>query len=338
MTTSFLKNLKKVAEGISQECKAIPALLTQEDRSTYFVAASELFTGQGIIVDAGAFLGGTAYTLAEGLEKNKKLDGLDKKDLVLSLDMFEVVDETWQRRYPTMIGLGTGDCFQHLFTQNVSKYSNTVSSKKVDLTEYTYTDPRPIEILGLDVLKSSDLAISCFASFLPHLIPGVSFVLHQDHVHATLPFTISAFHLFSDILEPCGECVHTAVFKCVRSITREDVLERFDGAPDWDRGSKMIVAIEHAIENSQTDKTRLFYRIALANCYRRVGAHFEAEKLFLNTLIDERAILADLSSDDINQVKYYIDAFLGKFPQGVSQRKKRSPKQRAAEEMSNLSV
>lgn len=226
---------------------------------------------------------------------------------------------------PSMAGLSLGDSFQHLHTHNLTPHADVARSEKLNLMTGDYTSQEPIEVLCLDVLKSPELTRSCFEIFLPQMILGESYVLNQDHVHATLPFAISAFSLFSDILTPVGECIHTAAFKYEKAITREEVSARFENAPNWENGPRMIAAIKQAIESSLSDKSRLVYRIALAYAHRRNRSHHEAEAVFLRTHLDERTALATLDQSEADSIQYYIKRFLEHFPRAKQAARAKRP-------------
>lgn len=312
MKENLFEHLAEVHAWMPSACLTTIAPLTPNDRAAYFFAAAKLCEGRGLVVDAGALLGGTAICLAEGLKANKLIDDSVFRGPrpIVSVDLFEVLEENWGDLYPQMAGLKLGDSFQHLFDFNTRSYSDLIKSQKVDLSKEGFFFDQPIELLCLDVLKSSVLTERCFEAFFPNLIPGVSIVLHQDHVHATLPFAISAFDLFQDELELIGECVHTAAFRCREPLSIEGVREKFAANPDWATGPGMLAAIERSIERCENAKARLIYRIARALCLRRYFDARSSEQAFIAALLDERQVLATLSHEELQDLQYYFRRFV----------------------------
>jgi hypothetical protein len=167
-------------------------LSSAEKRLLYFLAR-DYHSGQGAIVDAGCFLGGSTVALAQGL-----VDGGDRKQAVVhAFDLFQA------------------DPFM------VENYLPRGEYRSGDLRQVSWTDG-PIEIFFIDIAKSWETNDHLVTEFFPHLIPGRSIVVQQDYVHEWCPWLHVAMERLAEYFRPLGFVEHnTMVYRLERPIPRE---------------------------------------------------------------------------------------------------------------------
>ena len=198
------------------------ALLHPEERKLMTWLASTVYTGAGEIVDAGAFLGGSAGCFAAGLRVNRNVARKDCR--IHSYDLFRKGNwlpsklAEWDARDE---GQSTIDIYHDQLGEN--DYMSVAYPG--DITERTW-DGRKIEILMLDCSKTKALNDHCLRMFLPHLIPGESYLVHQDYaINSGLYWLHSTMYLLREYFEHLAtvEFGGTTLFRCVKEITPETV-------------------------------------------------------------------------------------------------------------------
>jgi hypothetical protein len=86
---------------------------------------------------------------------------------------------------------------------------------------YARWEEEPIEFLFIDAMKSPELATAIASEFFPQLVPGQSYVAHQDFAH----YYTSWIHLLQFRLRDCFEVITdipgsgTVVFRCQRKLS-----------------------------------------------------------------------------------------------------------------------
>jgi tetratricopeptide (TPR) repeat protein len=157
---------------------AQPGMSRPAERKTLFELARAA-SGLGQFVDLGCFLGSLTVPLAMGLRLNQV--ALASGVRVHAFDLFR-----WDSRFMDPLHSGPkltgGDNFESVYRQRIASYQDFVSVQAGNLLDRRWSGG-PIEILAIDVMKTPPLAIHVCQTFYPHLIPGRSYVLHQDFCH-----------------------------------------------------------------------------------------------------------------------------------------------------------
>jgi tetratricopeptide (TPR) repeat protein len=200
-------------------------MLGGREARLYYHLAKESFTGIGTIVDAGSFLGKSAYFLAEGLRANPHYDR--SRDRIHCFDNFLVNEDATVRFVKENLRqeLAVGDSTRALFDAQVAPVQSMIDVHAGDLHTAEWRH-QPIEILLVDVAKSESLGQRVVEMFFPDLIPGESLVIQQDYHHPWLPHIhIVMEHLaeYFELVEPRAD--DSAVFRHVSAIPAE-VLRR----------------------------------------------------------------------------------------------------------------
>jgi hypothetical protein len=177
-------------------------MLGAEERRMLFWLARECFLGRGVVVDAGAYVGASAFCLASGLSQSEHADA--PSAVVHSYDLF-IANEAYLTD-PLSGDFGpitTGDSFRDVFEFQTGKYADRIVIHEGDFL--TQSAPDQIEILFIDVAKTERLNQRVLCSFFPKLIPGVSVVIQQDYYqtwHPYIPISMWLLNEYFELIDP----------------------------------------------------------------------------------------------------------------------------------------
>jgi len=206
----------------SQEIKELAALTFPEERQVAVWLAKEYYKGQGEIIDAGAFFGGSALTLALGVRENASLQSADKAGRVHSYDNFTWA--SWIRKdlQPPDVQFGTS--FLNKFHDTIRKAEDAIVVYPGDITHRVWRGG-PIELLFVDCAKTFAANAAVIRIFFPHLIPGRAIVNQQDFaIQSRLVWIHAAMEYFWDKFEELGSTIRggTTLFRLTRAISAEE--------------------------------------------------------------------------------------------------------------------
>ena len=215
-------------QPVPAACANIPTMLVPDELRLLHHLAENVYRGEGAIVDAGSFLGGSTVALADGLRRNRMWGGLSNppisKPPIHSFDRFEVEEWTRGVYFPAETPAGTS--FRAQFEQNIEPYADLVEVHAGDVCEQSWNGG-PIEILFIDIAKHWTVCDWVTWQFFPHLIPGRSLVVQQDYLyHHWVAWLHVTMELYADYFEyVCDTNVNTVVFLNTKKIP-ESVLHR----------------------------------------------------------------------------------------------------------------
>ncbi len=204
-----------------------PSMISREEKRQLFEAASIQYQGEGRIVDAGIFLGGSTMCFGQGIDhnrqKNKILARWPKpivsfEQALINPGMFKHFD-----RHGLTVKGKVGDTFEPALRELISPVLDKVDLRIGDITKASWSPDEPIEILFLDVIKTPEINTFVLKTFFPHLIPGKSLVIQQDYFLDLLPYLKVGQEFFADHFEFVAEVGPTAVFRLTKRITAKDV-------------------------------------------------------------------------------------------------------------------
>jgi hypothetical protein len=142
--------------------------------------AANTYSGAGAIVDLGCFVGSTTISLAQGLRVNRASETAK----IHACDCF--IWEDWMQRWWEEKGLAPPELeagsFLPEFLKRTSPWKDQIIVHRADLAVSRWDDG-PIEFLLVDVMKSADVAEAITRNYFSFLIPGVSYLAHQDFAH-----------------------------------------------------------------------------------------------------------------------------------------------------------
>jgi len=204
---------------------SVKGMLGDEERRCLYWLARYLYSGAGAIIDAGSFIGASAYCLAEGLRANPNSAG--RTGVIHAYDLFEAWDQYVADAITRDIRpLALGDKYQDIFEQQNRDHLDLIAIHSGDLCRHQWTSG-PIEILFIDVAKTLKLNSHLVQQFFPALIPGRSIVVQQDFYHIWHPYIHVTMEYLRDYFEIVdGLVVHQSRVYRLREAIPKAELER----------------------------------------------------------------------------------------------------------------
>jgi hypothetical protein len=158
-------------------------MLGLEERKLLYELARNIYTGEGAVVELGAFCGASTCCLAAGLRDNPRAAG----HRVHSYDCFIANEPYLVDFIRSQFGesLEMGQSFAAIFRRATAEFADLIEIHAGDLLEQAWPSRVPIELLFVDVAKTLALSGKVLTEFFAHLIPKKSIVIHQDFYHPT---------------------------------------------------------------------------------------------------------------------------------------------------------
>lgn len=171
-------------------------LLGLEERKLLYQLARYSYTGEGAVVELGAFCGASTCCLAAGLRDNSRTAGHH----VHSYDRFIANEPYLVDFIRTQFGeaVEMGQSFEPIFRHTTAEFAGFIDVHAGDLLEQSWPAEVPIEILFVDVAKTLALSGKVLTEFFPRLTPGKSIVIHQDFYHPTAFYLPVVMDFLSD--------------------------------------------------------------------------------------------------------------------------------------------
>jgi hypothetical protein len=166
----------------------VVGMVMDQERVWFRSYAADVYSGAGAIVDLGCFVGSTTISLAQGLLANRTA----RAAKIHAYDRFlwdDFIKDWWKAKdlpSPDVVD----NSFLPEFLKRTLPWKDQIIVHREDLS-VAHWDDGPIEFLLVDAMKSSELAESIAHTFFSFLIPGKSYVAHQDFAH----FFTSWIHL-----------------------------------------------------------------------------------------------------------------------------------------------
>jgi hypothetical protein len=177
-----VKNRNRVRQAAKHWKFGMTSAQEQQWLRTY---AAQSYRGAGVIVDLGCFLGATTIALAEGLTLNRQRK--QKQIHAYDLFMWNAGFETWAKGKEVEGLFMIGGSFLAEFLRRTEKWRDYIVVHEQDLRQARWENG-PIEFLFIDAMKSPELTSAIASNFFPHLVPGESYVVHQDFAHCFTPW------------------------------------------------------------------------------------------------------------------------------------------------------
>jgi hypothetical protein len=242
---------------ISPAATKVPSMMSMLEKRVLNTLARERYVGEGVIIDAGIFLGASTVCFGEGIRQNpaqKKILKRWKKPIIA----FErgIINPGMPAFFKrnAVAGMGEpGESFAAAVEANIKPVANIVDLRIGDILETAQGIDSPIEILFLDVLKLPEISSFVVRNFFPRLIPGVSIVIQQDYFYERLPFIKTDQEFFEDYFTCIGEVCSTALFLCTKAIPEAEVARLEAGIAPREQERLASVAMQRS-----TDPARRF--------------------------------------------------------------------------------
>lgn len=274
--------MNKLAEG--QENPG--GFITAAESSHFTDVVRNNFSGEGVIVDAGCFIGSSTLALCRGLPDRQLASG---RPAVVAIDRFVAADRYLVEHF-AMRGFDVrfGESFLDIFLRNVAGFLPCIEVRAGELVRVGRVE-QPIEILVVDIAKSVGLNAYAVTSWFNRLIPGHSHVIQQDFYapsHLWIAITMgSLLGYFSISDAKVGE---SATFRLEASIPPAAIREAVRIEPASPEAMKSIETMLERIPESE----RLPLLIMKALISHRLGQSADARSI-LEDLISRSEMPSD---------------------------------------------
>ncbi len=183
----------------SDVLRDIPSMISFDERCFLYWLARNYYVGAGKIVDLGPLAGSSTRALAMGVLANPAIS--DTGSIIHSYDLWFFYT-AWQKYFPGR-ELRRGADLLPYFLDNIADGRRIVEPHKGDLICQNWTG-EPVEILFVDVVKTTELAYKVARTFFPCLIPGRSIVVQQDFISISeidVPLTMGVFRDYFEYID-----------------------------------------------------------------------------------------------------------------------------------------
>ena len=274
---------------------------------------SRIYSGKGAIAELGVWLGSLTLSMIRGLKENPNIPDQSRRIHVYDLFLWEHNMEDSVKHLPIKGRFKEFENYCSLYREILKEELKFVEINQTDL-QFESWNGGPIELLIVDVMKYESLCDGVQRGFFPHLVPGLSYLVHQDYKHCYESWIhLAMFRLresFTPVFQiPAGA---TVVFKCTGEIDPDALAfphsvsefsdDFIDEAFEWslsivDPGGRDAVAACHTmtyIHRKDPEKARLLLNHYLKKYPK--SSCFIPETYQLDVLIDyvNRFNLADL--------------------------------------------
>lgn len=223
------------------------------ERACYYWLGKNWLSGQGTLIDAGAFLGASTLCFATGAADAGHKD-FKGRPLIHAYDYFKVVDqyvgEAISRDFRP---IKNGESYLDIFQAQTAAHANLIEPHPGNFLSHKWHGD-PVEVLFIDIAKTADLNSHAIAEFFPHLIPGRSVLVHQDYFHCWHPYIHISMEFLADEFEMVDEHVphQSRVWRLAKPIPAEKIARM--AAYDLSREERL------ALLDRQIAKSSDFYR------------------------------------------------------------------------------
>ncbi len=220
VANSSVDNVQPWRAPDAQAGSYAPGMLGLDERRLLYHLARNNYTGEGAVVELGAFCGASTSCLAAGLRDNPLAASrqVDSFDNFIASEPYLV--DFLRTQFRETVELGKS--FEAIYRRSIAPFADRVRVHKGDLLDHKWPADDPIEILFVDVAKTLALSGKVLTEFFTRLIPGKSLVIQQDFYHPTafyLPVVMDSLADYFTIIEAGRDW--SVVFKLETAIPRE---------------------------------------------------------------------------------------------------------------------
>ncbi|MGA0599030.1 class I SAM-dependent methyltransferase [Enterovirga sp. CN4-39] len=203
--------------GLPEHVASHLGMLTTEERRFLYEFARDTFRGEGLIIDAGIFMGASTAALATGLRDRsppyvgrpiQSFDLATCDQSTAETMAYHFPQEEWQQ----------GKSFAHVLTRALSPYEDLVEFAVGDIRETLVNLNEPVELAFLDCSKLPSVNAHLTRVIFPRLIPGHSVVVQQDFFHEWLPWIHVTMGYLAPYFRFIGSAGPSAFFRCEKAI------------------------------------------------------------------------------------------------------------------------
>jgi len=227
----------------------------EERRMLYWLAA-EYYSGAGVVVDAGAYLGASAFALAMGLAGSRH--AATPHAVVHSYDRFVATDD-YVRNDITNNFFPVGPDYDYfgIFQYQTALCQEKIVAHRGDFLTAPVPDA-PIEILFIDVAKTNSLNARLVEHYFTRLIPGKSVIVQQDFYQAWYPYIPITMEYLSDYFITADNYIpdSSRLYHLSRKIPSSKIRQFVSGLDVKEEGALLRRAIE-----KDSNLTRMMLRV-----------------------------------------------------------------------------
>ena len=273
-----------------------PGMTSNREKGMLYWLARNVYRGEGLIVDAGLFLGASTNAFANGLKDSPTpgvtdpgftpLNSYDIAIWVQGMDRY-LTDKSQKARFVQQALNGRsmkhGKTFLPLLEDMLAAHAELIEFRIGDIVKLAAAD-RPVEIAFYDCLKTHERDAAAFRAFAPHYVPGQTIVIHQDYFYESAP----ALKIRQECLAPwfsyLGSEATSAVFRLEKPLPEE--FFRDDPVADLTTEQKLAL-LEQAAARATDPKFRLYGRLCVVDYLLEIGKRGTAETRLAAILAEE---------------------------------------------------
>ncbi len=216
------------------------SMLSPIEHKLLYLIGKEHYQGKGIIIDAGAFGGASAFCLAAGVNRNSKIDTQKFGNIIHSYDNFlsNKLINGYLNNVLCAFFSSEGNAlhnpvkyefqsnFKDFFDYQTAKYSFYIKTHVGDFLNIG-TLESDIEICFVDICKSQDLTKKVFKCLLPKILPNGLFVQQDFYVMLQQPQLILHHAAIEDLLKVEADRIGcTRVYRIIDIISESEIERR----------------------------------------------------------------------------------------------------------------
>lgn len=227
-----LKVLANKEVRLEKKLRNMPSMQTMKEKEFLYKLALEYYKGQGLIFDAGLYLGVSTLCFGRGLKKNPHIDL--KKMLQKPIQSFELgictpgIAKKINQKYPDILQMKEGDSFLPILRSNIKEVKSLTRLYEGDISDWLQKIPEALyEIVFLDVLKIASVNDSVVSNIFPSLIPGRSVVIQQDFLTTNLPWIQISMGYLKEYFEYLFTRSASTIYLNTKKIPKELVSKKF---------------------------------------------------------------------------------------------------------------
>lgn len=241
MTGSMQELIVEARPQVPHEVLAALSMLSYEERALLFALARDSH-GEGAIIDAGCFVGGSTVALAAGLHAGRN----GPPGVIHSYDLLRSDPEHTAGYSAEIDALPPASDLRPLFEQQVRSWRDLVTLHQGDLLQQRWSAHDRVEILFIDVCKSWELNAHATRQFFPALIPGRSVVIQQDLVHWRYPWCAIVMETLQHRFQYWDWTWYaSSVWRCVELPTQREISIDWRHDIDLRSGLDLLTAAAH---------------------------------------------------------------------------------------------
>jgi hypothetical protein len=237
------------------------------------------FSGDGIIVDAGCFVGSSTLAICEALSVLNVAEEV-KIGKVVVIDRFVANDQYILEYFSgRCINLRYGESFLPMFMRNIQNFVPYLEIRAGDLLQVGRIET-PIDILAVDIAKSPSLNAYIILNWFKNLVPGRSVVIHQDFYTPSQPWIAVSMGVLLDYFTiECQKAGESASFSLKNAIPDAILRKAVATMPRTADGLKALDRIIGILPEMESAPLKLSKAITLSYMGRKSDAESLLEEM-----------------------------------------------------------